>query len=114
MYRCSCGEAGCGVIAPIITRSPHSPRVEWTDFRNYAGVFFHPLPAVGEDTEADNIGRPWSLPDLSFDLGLYDEEVDRASQDRSWKPRAGRPHGFSNNDCVGWISPFPPACPFSV
>lgn len=85
VYRCSCGEAGCGVIAPIITRSPHSPCVRWTDFRNYAGVFFHPLPAVGEDAEADNIGRPWGLPDLSFDLGLYTDEIERASQDRSWE-----------------------------
>lgn len=85
VYRCSCGEAGCGVIAPIITRSPHSSRVDWTDFRNYAGVFFHPLPTVDEDTEADNVGRPWSLPDLSFDLGLYADEVERASEDRSWE-----------------------------
>ena len=34
VYRCSCGEAGCGVIAPVIVPSPDGRRVSWVDFRD--------------------------------------------------------------------------------
>lgn len=85
VYRCSCGEAGCGVIAPTITRSQYFPRIHWTDFRNYAGVFFRPVPSDDDDGAAEDFGRPWPLPDLAFDVGQYTAEIERASLNRSWE-----------------------------
>jgi hypothetical protein len=78
---CSCGEPGCGVIAPVIFPSPDGRRVSWVDFRDYAGVFAGP---VTEFVIADE-GRPWDLPDLHFDRQQYVAEVERASRDRSWE-----------------------------
>ena len=43
VYRCSCGEAGCGVIAPVIVASPDGTRISWVDFRDYVGVFIGPV-----------------------------------------------------------------------
>src|SRR5215471_5720648 len=40
---CSCGEPGCGVIAPVIVPSPEGRRVSWVDFRDYTGVFVGPV-----------------------------------------------------------------------
>jgi hypothetical protein len=34
VYRRSCGEACCGVIAPVIVASPDGSRISWTDFRD--------------------------------------------------------------------------------
>lgn len=85
VYRCSCGEAGCGVIAPTITRSQHPSHIHWTDFRNYAGAFFLPLPFDNDDGAAENVGRPWTLSDLSFDVGQYTAEIERVSLNRSWE-----------------------------
>jgi hypothetical protein len=31
VYRCSCGESGCGVIAPFILGSPDRERISWVD-----------------------------------------------------------------------------------
>src|SRR4051812_40249132 len=42
VYRCSCGEPGCGVIAPLIVASPDRSRISWVDFRDYVGVFVGP------------------------------------------------------------------------
>src|SRR5438874_1505480 len=39
VYRCFCGEAGCGVIAPYVVASPDRTRISWVDFRDYTGVF---------------------------------------------------------------------------
>lgn len=78
---CSCGEAGCGVIAPVIVASPDGRRVSWVDPRDYTGVFGQPLAAsVGQHD-----GKPWDLPDLHFDREQYVAEVRRASEDRSWE-----------------------------
>lgn len=86
VYRCSCGESGCGVMAPRIVASPDGKRISWVDFRDYVGVFIGPL----EPESADHEGRPWDLPDLHFDRDEYVAEVTRASRDRSWETRRRR------------------------
>jgi hypothetical protein len=81
VYCCSCGEPGCGVIAPMIVSSADGRRVSWTDFRDFTGVFVDPTV---ESTDGDE-GRPWNLTDLHFDRKQYVEEIDRASRDGSWE-----------------------------
>lgn len=81
LYRCSCGEAGCGVIAPCIVASPDRKRISWVDFRDYVGVFIGPTApgSAGYD------GKPWDLPDLHFEYAQYVAEVRRAMADHSWE-----------------------------
>lgn len=79
--RCSCGEAGCGVIAPAIVASPDGRRISWVDFRDYVGVFIGPVCDEAKDYE----GKRWNLPDMHFDRDQYLAEVARASADRSWE-----------------------------
>jgi hypothetical protein len=81
VYQCSCGIAGCGVIAPFIVASPDRKRVSWVDFRDYVGVFVGPVSRDVEDYD----GKPWDLPDIHFDRAQYLAEVERASKDRSWE-----------------------------
>jgi hypothetical protein len=81
VYRCSCGEPGCGVIAPVIIPSPDLRRVSWVDFRNYVGIFSDPVAESVDQHE----GKPWDLPDLHFDREQYVSEVKRASRDGSWE-----------------------------
>jgi hypothetical protein len=106
VYRCSCGEAGCGVIAPYIVASPHHTRISWVDFRDYTGVFNGPLAPRSDDYE----GRPWDLPDLHFDRDQYLAEVRRATKDRSWETprrhtaRLLKEHLRSVRDLT-WVSP---------
>ncbi|GAA3799017.1 hypothetical protein [Cellulomonas soli] len=75
LYLCSCGIAGCGVIAPAVVASPDGRRVSWVDFRDYVGVFDGPLA----DRAARHEGRSWDLLDLHFDRDQYLTEVGRAS-----------------------------------
>ena len=82
MYCCSCGEPGCGVIAPVIFPSPDGRRVSWVDFRDYTGVFVDPAEGSLED---EDDGRPWDLPDLHFSREQYVAEINRVSRDRSWE-----------------------------
>lgn len=84
VHRCSCGEAGCGVIAPIITPTADENYILWCDFRNYAGEFFRPLP-TNPDADLTGLGRRWDLPDLRFDARQYVAEIARSSQDRTWE-----------------------------
>jgi hypothetical protein len=81
VYCCSCGEPGCGVIAPVIVASPDGRRVSWVDFRDYTGVFYGPVSSCA----ADDDGTPWELPDLHFDRQQYVTEIERAGRDRSWE-----------------------------
>lgn len=81
VYRCSCGEPGCGVIAPVITSSASRGRVSWIDFRDYGGVFDG--PTTGDPEEFD--GKPWNLPDIHFDRDQYLAEVERVGNDRTWE-----------------------------
>jgi hypothetical protein len=37
VYRCSCGEPGCGVAAAVISTAGEV--VTWTDFRDFTGVY---------------------------------------------------------------------------
>lgn len=83
IYQCSCGSAGCGVIAPLIVASPDRRRVSWVDFRNYVGVFVRSMEASADRYE----GKPWDLPELHFDGAQYTAEVQRASRDRLWETR---------------------------
>jgi hypothetical protein len=80
VYQCTCGHAGCGCVAPVISRE--AERVTWTDFRDFTGCY--ELPLAGESPDAAR-GRPLPLPDLSFDAGQYLAEVDRATADRWWE-----------------------------
>ena len=81
LYTCSCGEAGCGVIAPFVVPSPDGRRISWVDFRDYVGVFVGPLVEDSDKYE----GKPWRLTDLHFDREQYEAEVARASADKSWE-----------------------------
>jgi hypothetical protein len=81
LYRCSCGEAGCGVVAPFIVASPDHKRISWVDFRDYVGVFIGPT----NPGSADHDGKSWDLSDLHFDYAQYVAEVQRATADRSWE-----------------------------
>jgi hypothetical protein len=81
VYRCSCGEAGCGVIAPVIVASPGHERISWVDFRDYVGVFVGPVAPEAAEYE----GKPWALPDIHFDREQYLAEVRRVTSDRSWE-----------------------------
>jgi len=81
VYRCSCGVAGCGVIAPVIVASPDRKRISWVDFRDYTGVFGGPV----EPEAGDHEGTPWDLRDIHFDHDQYVAEVQRATSDRSWE-----------------------------
>lgn len=80
VYRCSCGEAGCGVIAPLIAEV--DGKILWTDFRDYTGVFVG--PTVEEDWELPE-GKELPLADIWFDAEQYRVEVERASADSSWE-----------------------------
>lgn len=79
VYCCSCGEPGCGVIAPVIVPSPDGRWVSWVDFRDYTGVFLGPDRRI----DCDDEGRRWDLPDLHFDREQYIAEIERASADDS-------------------------------
>jgi hypothetical protein len=79
--RCSCGEAGCGVIAPLVVASPDGKRISWLDFRDFTGVFIGPT----HDGTSEHEGRPWNVPEIHFDRAQYIGEVDRARADRSWE-----------------------------
>jgi hypothetical protein len=81
VYRCSCGIAGCGVIAPFVVASPDKKRISWVDFRDYVGVFDGPVTREIEAYE----GKSWNLPDIHFDHDQYLAEVKRARRDRSWE-----------------------------
>lgn len=81
LQTCSCGEAGCGVIAPLVVASPDGRAISWADFRDYVGVFSR--PTVKE--HVDDSGTPWNLDDIHFDRDQYLTEVARASDDRAWE-----------------------------
>ncbi len=74
LYHCGCGEPGCGVAAPLITR--HGERITWSDFRDFVGVFHEPV----FDGDVGG-GTPLRLPELTFDACQYLAEVERASED---------------------------------
>lgn len=81
VYRCSCGEACCGAMAPLIVSSADGRRVSWVAFGKYTGVFSGPLP----DSAVNDQGRPCARPDIHFDRDQYVAEVQRASRDGSWE-----------------------------
>lgn len=81
VYTCSCGIAGCGVIAPMIVPAPNGSTVAWVDFRGYTGVFNRPVAPSVDQYE----GHPWGFPAIEFDREQYVAEVKRASADRSWE-----------------------------
>jgi hypothetical protein len=78
VYQCSCGEPGCGVVAPVISGT--DTEIRWTDFRDFTGEFDGPL----SDEEPEE-GRPLPIRDITFDAIQYAREVGRATADRSWE-----------------------------
>lgn len=78
LYTCSCGIAGCGVIAPVIATD--GDIVTWSDFRDLTGVFDLPDdPSPEVETGALGMGQ-WA-----FDRTQYEAEVARVAADRSWE-----------------------------
>lgn len=77
--RCSCGEAGCGVVAPV-TAMRSDGTVRRTDFRDYTSVFAG--PTVKKDPDG---GHEHGLPELRVDRAQYEAEVRRATSDRTWE-----------------------------
>lgn len=78
VYACSCGVAGCGVIAPVIATD--GDIVTWSDFRDVVGVFDRPDDVV-PDLETGFL----DIPQVRFDRAQYESEVARAASDRSWE-----------------------------
>jgi hypothetical protein len=78
VYQCSCGEPGCGVVAPVISGS--ATEIRWTDFQDFTGRFNEPL----SDEEPEE-GRPLPIPELTFEATQYAQEVGRVTADRSWE-----------------------------
>ena len=78
VYRCECGEPGCGCVAYVISRD--GDRILWSDARDYVGVFHAPLL----DAETMSDGKPLDIEDFVFDADQYFDEIDRAMSDRSW------------------------------
>lgn len=115
LHRCCCGVAGCGVIAARILRSSDGRRISWTDFRNYIGVFDHPLSDADYDP---TVGRAWPLAGLVFDADDYEAEVRRLAVDTSWETprrraarrveehlRAGQILGGAPELALQWVAP---------
>ena len=74
VYCCSCGHAGCGVIAPLITAE--GSQIAWRDTRTFQGVF------GGPEIETNPTGgQTIGLPDLTFDAIQYRAEVARAVEE---------------------------------
>jgi hypothetical protein len=88
VYRCTCGEPGCGVVAPRI--SEINGWIAWTDFRDYTGVFVGPTVAEWAAEEELNAGTRLPLPEMYFDRKQYRAEVARATADRSWETERRR------------------------
>jgi hypothetical protein len=83
VYRCSCGEAGCGCVAPVIELT--GGHIRWSDFRDSTGVYARPL-----DDPAPTGGSAHGLANLEFGAAQYRREVERASLDRSWETNERR------------------------
>lgn len=81
IYRCSCGTAGCACAAAIIRRD--GDLVRWEDFRDFVGVYGRPTV----DHEPSG-GTPLSLPTFTFELAQYQDAIEVAANDSSWKTRA--------------------------
>ena len=78
VYRCSCGESGCGSLAPLI-ESVGESLIKWSDFRDFTGVFDGPISLEDPDDEDPfSGGVPVAVGDLVFDRQQYETEIDRA------------------------------------
>jgi hypothetical protein len=110
IYRCSCGEAGCGVIAPVIMPSPDGRWVSWVDFRDYVGVFVGPVAESVAGVE----GTPWEqLADLHFERDQYVAEIERASRDDSWETRPRRTARLLHERLAPLSLVLPPDLPYA-
>lgn len=83
VYRCCCGEPGCGVVAPLISEA--GGVISWSDFRDYTGVFARPDDDASTTTETRADGRGFGLSEICFESEQYRTEVLRACADRSWE-----------------------------
>ena len=85
VYQCSCGEPGCGSLAPVI-ESDGENLVRWTDFQDFTGVFDGPrLISDPEDEDPFSDGHPLAVDDLVFNRQQYEAEIVRAAADMSWE-----------------------------
>jgi hypothetical protein len=82
LYRCSCGEPGCGCVASVIER--HGEKIVWSDPRDFVGVYHVPI----HDGDITSAGKPYDFGDLVFDAAPYLAEVERATNDTSWETTA--------------------------
>ena len=99
VYRCSCGEPGCGCAACVITQE--GDIVRWSDFRDYTGVYARPLV---QENPSEGTRQP--VPDLEFEAAQYLKAVRRASEDRSWETRRRRRARLLRDELVGMQSHF--------
>ncbi len=112
VYRCSCGEAGCGCTAPVVVDA--GDEIHWQDFRDFTGVYVHP-----DTVDSPDGGTKLALPDLRFDAQQYRAEIARATADRSWESHGrivGRllrarlagesSHLESLGYRLGWVGPY--------
>jgi hypothetical protein len=79
VYRCSCGEPGCGVAACIVAEA--AGVVTWADFRDFTGVYAGPVALLAPPDG----GAPLPVDDLRFAADQYRVEVSRAAADRRWE-----------------------------
>ncbi len=111
VYRCSCGEPGCGCAACLITREGNI--IRWSDFRDFVGVYARPLV---ENNPSGGAKHP--LPDLEFDADQYEEAVRNAAEDRSWETNGRHRARLLRNELlhhnhifermgysIGWVAP---------
>jgi hypothetical protein len=75
LYRCSCGEGGCGNISAVVSEQVDG-RISWTGFRgDYEGCYEDPMDELSPKAV---YAEPIPLPDLVFDGEDYRAEVGRA------------------------------------
>lgn len=112
VYRCSCGEAGCGCIAPVVVDEQHE--IRWKDFRDFTGVYVKP-----DTADSPSGGTKLGIPDLRFEAHQYRTEVARATADRTWEShgrevgrlfrarlRESSDHFKSLGYRLGWAGPY--------
>ena len=86
VYCCNCGEAGCGVVAPMIAKDGAS--IAWYDFRDFTGVYGTPVLDEPMDVEEEGSGTLLEIEPITFRPAQYRAEVARASD--AWTMQSAR------------------------
>lgn len=115
VYRCGCGDSGCGSLAGLVAE--HDGVITWSDVRDFVGVFNGPLANV--DEKQVEKARVRFAGSIAFDAPQYRSEVVRAAADRSWEPPSrtvarlvrqrlvsGREQIEARGYQLDWVAPF--------